>query len=594
MANQLAIANNVAGGGLLAIAANYIRGEINENIRQRIGEVGMDVVQGAAEGWGSAMQEVVQHGTQVYDPSMDDVEYGAEEVINNIEEDMPQAVAGGTSGGVFYGPIVNNYAARKRWGRIRKAYKAGMFNTYLNVRWQSIGRYDNAGFASFPLWMTQESGPGIQQFANGSFTTAYTKIFFPFYVFNLTACPFGRATTINETTQAATRVSMSSIPMYQLFKDVTNGDYDWRVCYGMNNMQPNFVAGLQSGMMVGGNKNANPIDAGSAVWSTESTNGLMTGQTTASAQSYYNNVPEWDHCHTTVKAIFQGQNTRPNTIRTGVLKFTDENIGPLRRYGTLGSGALTAYDTNTVDADTTARINAAWDKYLITKHEHPLSSIKTISQRKNFHILKYDKFTIGGDVTTNQDCGAIQLRKDYVIGSQGRLRGMNDSAYTPLISKDILGTNLGIATVDAGAFLQPQKPAVTSTVGSGNSNISAVMLARAGIPAGTLTNLGGGASFPVITPQTNSTLFPERTRDRWFFIHADNFLTSKNTLGTYYPGSGTVIPNDYGPPGSDAAYWNSLDPIERTTGASIPPLSMDIVIQSKFNLRTFPDSATAV
>ena len=191
MANQLAVVQNAAMGGIVVMAGNYIRGQINENLRQRVGEVAMDT----AEAWGSAMQEVVDGGTQMYDPSMDDVEYGAEEPINNIEE-MPQAVGAGTTGGVFYGPIVNNYASKKKWGRFRKHGKAGLFDTYLNVRWQSIGRYDNAGYGSFPLWMTatpnSSYSQGVQVLANNAYEMRYDQIYFPFYVFNLTALPFGR------------------------------------------------------------------------------------------------------------------------------------------------------------------------------------------------------------------------------------------------------------------------------------------------------------------------------------------------------------------------------------------------------------------
>lgn len=534
----------------------------------------------------------------------------------------------------FNGPIVQTYGGKRKWGRpqrVQMSYKRlcremNLNTTKINYRFQSIAKFDNQGCSSIPLMMTAKGDTaGNEGELAGSGTEKlyvfdkYTIIYFPFFVMNLTSLPGGKMSVVDDENFGSS--DCDSFPFYQLYKDTTTGNYGWRPCCGLNNASiPNRAT---YGIAVAGTSNGTVVDQlanrSAYMWSVEKTTGANLGHQQESFEDTYNRYPQWEHLSTNVKMIFNGSSQRATTIRTGILSFLDENAGPRRHYVNQDKdvplGDEEIYDENTTDPNVLRHINAKYDQLLNTKYNHPLLSIKTPSQRPIIKYHRFEKFTIGNDVSTNLDSNGIQVRKDYVIGGQGFLSGTKPSSYVKEVSNVVLDKNIQQQTVNA-SFLKPLTEFNSSTnptgeiivQAAGNVRIDNIPLQVGGYPpVATPPNFVGalnmGAPFPCQSALTNSSLFCHRKRDRWFFVQADYFMpniTNKDKDGNLIGlGSATCIPLDIGNPGTDAAYLqacnlnmqaNNYRGFPPQSTPQILPASFDFVIQNKFAVRTVIDN----
>lgn len=561
---------------------------------------------------------------------------------------MPAGTLSSGRTGPVHGVIGQNFSSRRKLGRGRVGRKKRMtvasisrelsfLSTRIVTRYQSISKYDNNGCNSIPLCVTATNVPNgaverefpaggmLQAFSDGTLATGditgqvsgYSKIYFPYFVFNLTTCPFGKTGRPGNNEQAPGQVDGAMIPFYQLYKDTQTGYYGWRICQGMNNST---VVSTGDAMYMAGGPNLNTATslASCQTNSVEYTNaaGGTTGPFINGSGNAVNRTPTWEHTYTKISALFTGAVQRPTTFRTGIISFQEEDMGPERKFydcANASAGTVYQFDTNSEDKDIKNSITNFWDQYLNTKFNHPLLTIRRVSNRKMIKYHSFDKFTIGQDSKENQDENGLSMRKSYTVPSLGSLRGTLDAAYNLRVSNKVMDFNMQNQTVDAGTV---ENGVVTSGSGVGYGTVvlntdrgpphsippvppatdpTIVYTGVNGVPGSkNITMLQGGAFFPTVAPSQTSSLFPHRKRDRWFFIESDYFMPST------IPGTGVTFPEDQGPPGSDAAYVMSCN-IRAMQGGSGPvgnpgqngvpypdPPSFDFVIQSGYKLRNYP------
>lgn len=196
------------------------------------------------------------------------------------------------------------------------------------------------------------------------------------------------------------------------------------------------------------------------------------------------------HDWSQIRLMLQGRNKAPVRVHLYICTFPLDGVGP-KRVTCFDEGGFKTVDEDPVEQDLVAQSDYFWERFMEPKVIHPFASTKkTGLDMKHFNVLHHEVISLGSEVNYTLDPNPLQVCKSIFYRN-----GTTYDLISPIQTEQAL-MPIGNDPNEITGIKDDQRP--------GYSNVQSV--------------------------RVNEPL-PERKRDRWLVLVAENYKTDTQVLG---------------------------------------------------------------